>query len=208
MSQAAGAEERFMSQQEFEPGTQSNQQDALNEDDEIHYPQYPYSWSGKLNSEGVPRDEPPSSYNATVMQEGYKAQTSANANIPGSSQQQVNAQYVSPDGDGDAYEQGYRPYNAYNAAQSGQGVPPWARSRRRPRNPARFGFIILILLIIAMLQGMLHGGLLLGFAGGILLLTLSIILVPLVLLLVILGIIMRMFRPRRVRYWRRRPWWY
>jgi len=208
MSQAAGAEERFMSQQEFEPGTQSNQQDALNEDDEIHYPQYPYSWSGKLNSEGVPRDEPPSSYNATVMQEGYKAQTSANANIPGSSQQQVNAQYVSPDGDGDAYEQGYRPYNAYNAAQSGQGVPPWARSRRRPRNPARFGFIILILLIIAMLQGMLHGGLLLGFAGGILLLTLSIILVPLVLLLVILGIIMRMFRPRRVRYWRHRPWWY
>jgi len=208
MSQAAGAEERFMSQQEFEPGTQSNQQDSLNEDDEIHYPQYPYSWSGKLNSEGVPRDEPPSSYNATVMQEGYKAQTSANANIPGSSQQQVNAQYVSPDGDGDAYEQGYRPYNAYNAAQSGQGVPPWARSRRRPRNPARFGFIILILLIIAMLQGMLHGGLLLGFAGGILLLTLSIILVPLVLLLVILGIIMRMFRPRRVRYWRRRPWWY
>ena len=61
-----------MSQQEFEMGPQSNQQNSANEEDEIHQPQYPYSWSGKISPEGVPRDEPPSSYDSTVLQQGYR----------------------------------------------------------------------------------------------------------------------------------------
>src|SRR5437016_12897311 len=116
-----------MSQQEFEMGSQSNQQNSSNEEDEIHQPQYPYSWSGKINKEGVPRDEPPSSYDATVMQQGYQAQAPNSTNTPGQ-QAQANRryQYIPPAGDGDAYEQGYRPYNSYNRNQSGQGpgVPP------------------------------------------------------------------------------------
>ncbi len=89
-----------MSQQEFEPGLQSKQ-DSLNEDDEIQYPQYPYSWSGKPHQEGVPRDEPPSSYDTTMMQEGYQVQSSGNPNATDSSQSKAEGryEYVAPEGD-------------------------------------------------------------------------------------------------------------
>src|SRR5436305_12850021 len=63
-----------MSQQEFVPRSQSDGQDALNDEDEIYQPQYPYHWSGKLKKEGGPRDEPPSSYTESTMQRGYQAQ--------------------------------------------------------------------------------------------------------------------------------------
>ena len=206
-----------MSQQEFEMGSQSNQQNSSNEEDEIHQPQYPYSWSGKINPEGVPRDEPPSSYDATVMQQGYQAQTSNTTNAPGQ-QAQVSSQqqYIPPAGDGDAYEQGYRPYNAYNRTQSGQGpgVPPWARPQQHSRDPVRFAFIILVLLGVGILMAIFGSmGSVLGFIGGaigaLILVTLFIILVPLLILFVIFGIIFRMVRPRRARYWYRRrgPWW-
>ncbi len=200
-----------MSQQEFEPGSQSNQH-SLNEDDEIQQPKYPYSWSGKLNQEGVPRDEPPSSYDPTVMQQGYQAQTSSNANAytPGSSQSSSGGryEYVAPEGDGDAYEQGYRPHNAYNRGQW-QGVPPWARPQPHPRRPARFAFILLILLGVGFLMAMLgSAGPMMGdVLGTIMLVILFIIMVPIFILFVIFGVIFRMFRPRRVRYWRRGPWW-
>ncbi len=205
-----------MSHQEFEPGSQSNQQNSLNEDDEIQHPQYPYSWSGKMNQEGVPRDEPPSSYDATVMQQGYQAQTSSNANAPGSAQSSTGGQYeyIVPEGDGDAYERGYRPYNAYNAAQNarGQGVPPWARPQPHPRNPVRFAFIILVLLGVGFLMAIFGSmgsmmGLMGDVFGTIILVILFVIMVPLLILFVIFGVILRMFRPRRVRYWRRGPWW-
>ncbi len=202
-----------MSQQEFEPESQSNQQHSLNEDDEIQHPQYPYSWSGKLNQEGVPRDEPPSSYDATVMQQGYQAQSSSNANIPGSSQSRTGGryEYVAPEGDGDGYEQGYRPHNAYNRGQW-QGVPPWARPQPHPRDPVRFAFIILVLLGVAFLMAIFGSmGSMMGFVGGvigtIMMVMLFVIMVPLLILFVIFGVIFRMFRPRRVRYWRRGPWW-
>ena len=206
-----------MSQQEFEMGSQSNQQNSSNEEDEIHQPQYPYSWSGKINPEGVPRDEPPSSYDATVMQQGYQAQTSNTTNAPGQ-QAQVSSQqqYIPPTGDGDAYEQGYRPYNAYNRTQSGQGpgVPPWARPQQHSRDPVRFAFIILVLLGVGILMAIFGSmGSVLGFIGGaigaLILVILFIILVPLLILFVIFGVIFRMLRPGRTRYWYRRrgPWW-
>lgn len=202
-----------MSQQEFEPGSQSNQQHSLNEDDEIQHPQYPYSWSGKLNQEGVPRDEPPSSYDATVMQQGYQAQSSSNANIPGSSQSRSGGryEYVAPEGDGDAFEQGYRPRNAYNRGQW-QGVPPWARPQQHPRRPARFAVILIVLLGVGFLTAMIGStGPMMGFMGDvfgtIMLVILFVIMVPIFILFVIFGVIFRMFRPRRARYWRRGPWW-
>lgn len=204
----------MMNQQEFEPGSQSNQQNSLNEDDEIQQPQHPYSWSGKINPEAVPRDEPPSSYDATVMQQGYRAQASSNANVSGSSQSPTGGryEYVAPESDGDAYEQGYRPNYAYNTRQSRQGVPPWARPQPHPRNPARFAFIILVLLGVGFLMAIFGAsGSMMGFMGdvfgSIFLVILFILMVPLLILFVIFGVIFRMFRPRRFRYWRRGPWW-
>ena len=203
-----------MSQQEFEMGSQSNQQNSSNEEDEIHQPQYPYSWSGKINPEGVPRDEPPSSYDATVMQQGYQAQTPNPPNTPVSQQAQASSQYqyIPPTGDGDAYEQGYRPYKAQNT--QGSGVPPWARPQQHPRDPVRFAFIILVLLGVGVLMAIFGSmGSVLGFIGGaigaIILVLLFIIFVPLLILFVIFGVIFRMARPgrSRYRYRRRGPWW-
>jgi hypothetical protein len=202
-----------MSQQEFEMGSQSSQQNSSHDEDEIHQPQYPYSWSGKINKEGVPRDEPPSSYDATIMQQGYQAQTPNTSNVPGQ-QAQVNRQYqyIPPRGDGDAYEQGYRPYR--NRSSQGQGVPPWARPQPHRRDPARFAFIILVLLSVVVLMTILGSmGSVLGFIGeaigGIILVLLFIIFVPLLILFVIFAVIFRMVRPRRARYWYRRrgSWW-
>ena len=206
-----------MSQQEFEMGSQSSQQNSSNEEEEIHQPQYPYSWSGNINKEGVPRDEPPSSYDATVMQQGYQAQTPNTSNVPGQ-QAQLNRQYqyIPPVGDGDAYEQGYRPYNANNRTQSGQGpgVPPWARPQQHSRDPVRFAFIILVLLGVAMLMTIFGSigpvlGVIGGTIGAIILVLLFIIFVPLLILFVIFGVIFRMLRPRRTRRWYRRrgSWW-
>ena len=171
-----------MSQQEFVP----RQQQSENED-EIVEPQYPYSWSGNLNSEAVPRDEPPSSYEYDApMQQGYQAQDGQMSEVSdyeytqSAPQQQImpfrlpepqaRTQSVGSLGsrnedpappyqnnpysnDGDAYEQGYRPYSGYNAQQNSQGVPPWARPQAHPRRPFRFGYILFILIMISLLQG-------------------------------------------------------
>lgn len=202
-----------MSQQEFEMGQQANQQNSSNEEDEIHQPQYPYSWSGQMNKEGVPRDEPPSSYDATAMQQGYRAQTPNTPNTA-TNQAQVNNQYqyIPPAGDGDAYEQGYRPYRRQGT--QGQGVPPWARPQEHPRDPVRFAFIILVLLGVSALMVIFGSmGTILGAIGGtigaIILLFLFIIFVPLLILFVIFGVIFRLMRPRRARRWYRRrgSWW-
>ncbi len=195
-----------MSQQEFEMGKQTNQQNSSNEEDEIQQPQYPYSWSGKMSKEGEPRDESPSSYDATIMQQGYRAQTPNTTSAPTQQARVSNQyQYIPPAGDGDAYEQGYRPYR--NQGTQGQGVPPWARPQQHRYGPARFGFIITILLIVAVLMaifGALSPGIIV-FMGVLII----IIFMPLLILFIILAVIFRMFRPRRIRYrYRRRSsWW-
>jgi hypothetical protein len=197
-----------MSQQEFLPESQSNQQDTSNGDAEIQYPQYPYSWSGKLNQAGNPRDEPPFNFDPTVKQQGDSASTNASPQrLP---QPQLGPQYIPPGDNGDAYEQGYRPYNTYNynAGQRGQGVPPWARPQRQRYGRGGFGFIILVLIIIGLLGAFAKVGFIAVIFSTIVGFVLVSILVPLIVALVILGAIVRMFRPRRVRYWRRGPWWF
>ncbi len=175
-----------MSQQEFLPESQSNKQDASNGDAEIQYPQYPYSWSGKLNQAGNPRDEPPFNFDPTVKQEGDSASTNASPrSLP---QPQLGPQY--------------------NAGQGGQGVPPWARPQRQRYGRGGFGFIILMLIIIGLLGAFAKVGFIAVIFSTIAGLVLFSILVPLIIVLVILGAIVRMFRPRRVRYWRRGPWWF
>ena len=63
-----------MSQQEFVSPSQSQQSQGEHElnDNETYHPQHPYYWSP--NKAGVPRDEPPSSYDEPMVQRGYQAQ--------------------------------------------------------------------------------------------------------------------------------------
>ncbi|HYT27865.1 MAG TPA: hypothetical protein VEL72_02520, partial [Ktedonobacteraceae bacterium] len=206
-----------MSQQEFVP----RQQQSENED-EIYAPQYPYSWSGNLNSEAVPRDEPPSSYEYDVpMQQVYQAQdgqasaaSDQNAinRVPTPAQQDPvpTYQYNPYSNDGDAYEQGYRPhssYSGYNAQQSnaGQGVPPWARPQEHARRPFRFGSILFILIMISLLQGLFtHGYWFVGRGGFEFIL--GGIFLPIFILMLLASWISRVMWGGR-RGWRRRgPW--
>src|SRR5579872_7365564 len=125
-----------MSQQEFDPQFQAQEQD------EVYYPRAPYSWSGKLDQEAVPRDEPPSNYGETRPgrdQSGSYALPQKNSSSFNSGGQQQGRS----DGDAHTYQRGYGPYNSYNSQSSagapgqapgtvptggqGQSVPPWAR---------------------------------------------------------------------------------
>ena len=138
-------------------------------EDEIHQPQYPYSWSGKINKEGVPRDEPPSSYDATVMQQGYQAQTPNTSNVFQLSQQaQVNRQYqyIPPAGDGDAYEQGYRPYRNTNVVKDRVCLHGHVHSNTRAIRYV-LHLLLLVLLAVAVLMTIFGSmGPVLGFIGG------------------------------------------
>ena len=184
-----------MSQQEFAPGPQSQQP---GNEDEIYKPQYPYSWSGNSDSEAAPRDEPPSTYeyDPAAMEQGYQAQDMAGQPgaqtplQPGANpyeyqppvQQQLPPQYqYSPNSsDGDAYEQGYSPYSSpYNSAQNNQvqGAPPWARPQPRQGGPFRFGWIILVLIIISMGSSVFRYGFFLGHFAGFIFLPILILMI-------------------------------
>ena len=166
-----------MSQQEFAPGPQSQQPES---EDEIYQPQYPYSWSGKQDAKAAPRDEPPSAYEYSpdAMLQGYQAQDGADqqqagqasANpyeyqIPAQEQTPPQYQYDAYSGEASPYEQGYNPYNnagvtpgqnfnpyiSQNAQN--QGVPQWARPQSNQPRGFRFGWIIVVLIIISMSSG-------------------------------------------------------
>ena len=211
-----------MSQQEFVPRSQSGGQDALNDEDEIYQPQYPYHWSGKLDKAGAPRDEPPSSYAEPEMQRGYQAQDYASAakqqnsatnnagqQWPGNQGRGARQQFAP---DGDAFEQGYRPYNRYNVGQGGQGgqggVPPWARPQSQRRGS--FGWIFLLIFLLFMIRPI---GLLLGGLGALVGISFFAIVLPIILILLMLSIFRLVLRsafwPGRYRrgggrYWNRR----
>lgn len=206
-----------MSQQEFAPGPQQQSES----EEEIVAPQYPYSWSGKANTEAVPRDEPPSSYDYdTAYQAGYQAQD-AQSNDPqtydqASQQynQQPDAQITPPPPyqynpyDGDALEQGYQSYNGYNSYNGqnnmNQGVPPWARPQpQAQRGPFRFGGILLLLIMIALFSGVFDRGFFLfGHIAGPFI---GMLFFPFLILFMILSSLMR--GGRRRGGWRRRgPW--
>lgn len=212
-----------MSQQEFAPGPQQQSES----EEEIVAPQYPYSWSGKANTEAVPRDEPPSSYDYDMAyQAGYQAQDTQNTqNTQGDASQaydsasqfdsasqpysqQADAQFTPPPPyqynpyDGDAFEQGYQSYNGQN--NMNQGVPPWARPQpQAQRGPFRFGGILLLLIMIALFSGVFDRGFFLfGHMAGPFI---GMFFFPLLILFMILSSLMR--GSRRRGGWRRRgPW--
>lgn len=217
-----------MSQQEFVPRPQEQQSSSSQEDQEFYYPQHPYNWSGNLDAQAEPRDVPPSSYSEAPGQEEYQERDYA-AGLPPrgrivdalpssqSQRQQGSARSNSTydPNDGDAFEQGYRPFSTPNSRYS---VPPWARPQRHRRGPLRFGFMILALVLIGLtlsflgMTGGIFGGLgdVLGAIIGVIF---ALIAGPIILLLIIFGIAwralflpVRMRQRHRARYWRG-PWW-
>ena len=199
-----------MSQQEFVPGPQ-DQQDQQQPENEEEISVYPYHWAGNSSAEAVPRDEPPSSYE---YEAGYQAQDTYASPPPSldsaseytqpaqqQMQQMQTPQYQYNPYDGDAYEQGYNPYNS--SAQNNmnqQGVPPWARPQPQARKPFRFGGILLLLILISSLTMFSHGYLFYG-AGHLLGWVFGSLFFPLFILMMIFS----SFRGGRRRY-RRGPW--
>jgi hypothetical protein len=191
-----------MSQQEFAPQPQSQQSQELQtegqhslSDNEIYYPQHPYYWSKGEAKAGLPRDEPPSSYDEPAMQHGYQAQggyageTQHTERAPGS--RPGLRQQFSPDGD--AYEQGYRVYNRYNAWRT---VPPWARPQSQRKSAVRLALLIVLgLLLIKPILILM--GLLLAVIG----LTIFAIVLPVIFAVGIVSIILIALR---VAFWQRR----
>ena len=183
-----------MSQQQFEP--QSSGQSAHNED-ETYYetwgtppnprPAQPYYWSTKPNTEGMPKDEPLSSYGEPEMHSGYQAQDSARNTWNQQAQQQQ--QQFSPDGD--AFEYGYRNYSAPNVRQ---GPQYWTQQQPRRSSPVGLAFLVLFGLIALSLFFSFVG----HFAHG----SFFFFIIPL-LFLIGLG---RMRHRRRYYTWRRGPW--
>lgn len=190
-----------MSQQEFVP----RQQQSENED-EIYAPQSPYSWSGNLNAEAAPRDEPPSSYEYKVpMEHGYQAQ---DGQTSVASEPVPPYQYNPYGNDGDAYEQGYRPYSGFNAQQNNTQVPAWARPQAQQRRPFRFGSILFVLIMISLLQGLFTHGYWFVGRGGLDFIVGAFFLPIFILLLLASAISRAMWGGRRGRggWHRRGPW--
>ncbi len=187
-----------MSQQEFVSASQSQQSQGEHElnDNETYHPQHPYYWSP--NKAGVPRDEPPSSYDEPMVQRGYQAQD----RTEGSKRQdqgggkltpllttqprgrQAQRQQFGPDGD--AYERGYGMYHRDN---TGRNVPPWARAQPRQKNVAR------LVLFIAL--GLMLIGPILHLLAGLLILVIGTVFFALLLaffVMMIIGILSFIFR--------------
>jgi len=190
-----------MSQQEFAPQSQSQQPQEpetegqhLLSDNEIYYPQHPYYWSKGKDKAGMPRDEPPSSYDESVMQRGYQAQDYAGGtqHTGGTAGSQSGwRQQLSPDGD--AYEQGYRVHNRYNAWRT---VPPWAMPQPQKKNVVRLALLILLgLLLIKPILILM--GLLIAVIG----LTILAIVLPII---IAVGVVSIVLIALRVAFWQRR----
>jgi hypothetical protein len=212
-----------MSQQEFAPEPEFNEQASGNGEDEVYYPQHPYYWSVKPENEGVPRDEPPSSYVESTLQQGYKAQDAAenvkqdtygaNADGQQSSDRGSTRQQNAPNGD--AFGQAYGPFGSYNSNYGGysRGVPPYAQttgySRMQRRSPFRVLFLVLLFFLL-LKPILIVAGLLLAAIGA---LVGGVLLFVLLMAFFVFG--MSMFRMalrpgsrRGGRYWYRRgSWW-
>ena len=170
-----------MSQQEFVPEPQG-QSEQSSEHEEIYT--QPYYWSTKPKSGGILKDEHPSTFEESIPPYSYPAQDSTRYrqqrdNVVDSepAQKQRQRQQFSPDGD--AFEQGYRPYTQYNRWQQ---VPPWAQPQRHQgRHVLRW--IVLIVLGLALLKPLLVlvGILLAGVIG----IALFAILLPILIALMI-----------------------
>jgi hypothetical protein len=184
-----------VSQQQLVPEPQDGSNTNAQENEEIY--QRPYKSAHARNA--MPKEEHPSTFEEIIPPYSYRAQDRVTRNTPDSAsgahfhetnarERQSRRRRFSPDGD--ALENGYRPYQQQQYSQ----VPPWAR----PQQHSHFlRWLILIGLAIVLIKPLL---VLIGalFFAGMAILA-FIILIPLIVLgamllagfvLAILGIVL------------------
>lgn len=192
-------------QQELVPEPHHQQPET---EEDIYAPQYPYAWSGNINAEGVPRDEPPSSYDYAA---GYQAQDAYSGSTPEASapneysQQQQQQQLIPPyqynPYDGDAYQQNNNTYgqNAMGQGQMGQQVPSYARPQQQQHGSFGFGRILFVLILISIMSSTLGHGFFFFDMGHVFGWFFGMLFFPLFILMMIFGSMRRGGR-------RRGPW--
>ena len=201
-----------MSQQELSPEPQEGGEDSSVQ------PPHPYGWSAKP-MQPTPRDEPPSTLEIPMVQResnesyhnyqsGYLAQNPPPTQQPSSllpvpvqpsnqQQQQARRSRAFPGEDGDAFEEGYRPWGGYR-------VPSWARPQRQRHT--LLGRILLFLILSALFipPVLTVIGVLLGTMIGVLVLALVLVPIVLVMLVVFFSVVFLGLRVSGIRFDRRR----
>lgn len=164
-----------MSQQEMSPQFQEN--DRTPQDNE-QYRWRPFQRPSGSKGRDVPKSEHPSTYEENfVPPYSYQEQNEAARRPTGSEHREYRERRehwrhgrFSPDGD--ALENGYRPYHQHNNTQ----VPWWARPQRSSIRPWRIlGFLVLGLLLIKPMLALLGLLFVLGAAFVILLVLLTVV---------------------------------
>lgn len=171
-----------MSQQQFVPEPQDESTTGAQENEAVQQHLY------KSRNSNMPKEEHPSTFEETIPPYSYRAQDrvaqnpadpahSAHFHETNARARQERRQRFSPDGD--ALENGYRPYQQQ---QRYAQVPPWARPQPQ-RNSRVLRWIITIAMVIIFIKPLL---ILIGGLLGI------IILIPLIILgiLIIVGIVL------------------
>ena len=180
-----------MSQQQLVPEPQDESANGSQDNEGINRHLYK---STHARSSGMPKEEHPSTFEETIPPYSYHAQDrvaqnpadpahSAHFHETNARQRQARRRRFSPDGD--ALENGYRPYQQQKYSQ----VPPWARPQPQ-RNSHVLRWLVLIILAFLLIKPLLAliGGL---FLTGLTVLGL-IILIPLIVLgiLIIAGFVL------------------
>jgi membrane glycosyltransferase len=180
-----------VSQQQLVPEPQDESANGSQENAEIDRHLYK---SARTRSSDMPKEEHPSTFEETIPPYSYHAQDRVTQNLtdPAHSahfhetnarERQSRRRRFSPDGD--ALENGYRPYQQQQYHQ----VPPWARPQPQ-RNSHILRWLVLIVMTILFIKPLL---VLLGalFLTGVTVLGL-IILIPLIILgvLILVGVVL------------------
>jgi hypothetical protein len=163
-----------------------NQQEMFSEEQgqqplESEIQAQPYYWPTRAKTGDVPKNEHPSTYEEAIPPYSYRAQESASSiRRQENRAYRTNARQQRSDTGADAFEQGYRPYTAYNIQWQ---VPWWARPQDNTGNGLRTAvFVVLGLLLIVPIFKLLFFlvagiGILLGIA------VLAVALIPIVIAL-------------------------
>ena len=170
-----------MSQQQLVPEPQDESANGSQENEEIDRHLYK---SAHTRSSDKPKDEHPSTFEETIPPYSYHAQDrvaqnpadpahSAHFHETNARERQARRRRFSPDGD--ALENGYRPYQ-----QQYSQVPSWARPQRQ-RNSHFLRWLVLVIMAILLIKPLL------ALIGGLFLAGLTVfILIPLIVLGVLL----------------------
>jgi hypothetical protein len=170
-----------VSQQQLVPEPQDESTNGSQENEAIYQHLY------KPRNSNMPKDEHPSTFEETIPPYSYRAQDRAAQNPADPAQsahfhetnarvRQARRQRFSPDGD--ALENGYRPYQQQQYFQ----VPPWARPQPQ-RNAHVLRWLFAIVMAIILIKPLLI------LVGGLFIASLSLLGIFVLIPFVILGIL-------------------